>query len=182
MVLRSISALVRLEEAGVAPTLFRAIDQARPHRRRHIGSHRRLVPGAVGWQCRRRTAWTCKIRNAWTCDESGIVGRSDPCQGAHSIITLVFRALLADEKGLHKVCMSKTASGLKHCVCCMNIIGRRRPDDIAGDWGIHFSQAGPDDFQLYDAASFARMLEEVRRVMEDPASKVKDKKEIQRCG
>jgi len=106
-----------------------------------------------------------------------------PSRGAHRIIKLVFRALLADEKGLHEVCMSKTASGLKPCVCCMNIIGRRRPDDIAGDWGIHFSQAGPDDVQLYDAASFARMLEEVRRVMEDPASSVKDKREIQTlCG
>ena len=64
----------------------------------------------------------------------------------------------------------------------MNIIGRRRPADIAGDWAIHCSQAGPDDFRLYDAASFARMLEEVRCVMEDPASRLKDKKEIQRCG
>ena len=65
----------------------------------------------------------------------------------------------------------------------MNIIGRRRPADIAGDWAIHFSQAGPDDFRLYDAASFARMLEEVRRVMENPASKAKDKREIQTlCG
>ena len=65
----------------------------------------------------------------------------------------------------------------------MNIIGRRRPADIARDWAIHFSQAGPDDFRLYDAASFARMLEEVRRVMEDPASRVKDKREIQTlCG
>ena len=79
--------------------------------------------------------------------------------------------------------MSKGASGIKPCVCCMNIIGRRRPADIAGDWAIQFSQAGPDDFRLYDAASFARMLEEVRRVMEDPASKAKDKREVQTlCG
>ena len=70
-----------------------------------------------------------------------------PLRGAHRIIKLVFRAILADEKGLHEVCMSKTASGIKPCVCCMNIIGRRRPADIAADWAIHFSQAGPDDFR-----------------------------------
>ena len=65
----------------------------------------------------------------------------------------------------------------------MNIIGRRRPADIARDWAINFSQAGPDDFRLYDAASFPRILEEVRRVMEDPASKLKDKREIKTlCG
>ena len=65
----------------------------------------------------------------------------------------------------------------------MNIIGRRRPVDIAGDWAIRFSQASPDDIRLYDAASFARMLEEVRRVMEDPASRVQDRREIQTlCG
>ena len=65
----------------------------------------------------------------------------------------------------------------------MIIIGRRRPADIAGNWAIHFSQTGPDEFRLYGAASFARMLEEVRRVMEDPASKLKDKKKIQTlCG
>ena len=34
-----------------------------------------------------------------------------PLRGAHRIIKLVFRAILADEKGLHEACMSKTASG-----------------------------------------------------------------------
>ena len=79
--------------------------------------------------------------------------------------------------------MSKAANGITPCVCCMNSIGRRRPADIARDRAVHFSQAGPDDFRLHDAASFARMLEEVRRVMENPASRAKDKREIQTlCG
>ena len=89
----------------------------------------------------------------------------------------MFRAILADEKGLHEVCMSKTTSGIKPCVCCMKIIGRRCFADMPGDWAIIFSQAGPDDSRLYGAASFARI--HVRRVMEDPASRVEDKREIQ---
>ena len=106
-----------------------------------------------------------------------------PLRGAYRIITFEFRATLADEKGIHEVCMSKTASVTQTCVCCMNIIGRRRPADIARDWAINLSQAGPGDFRLYDAASFARMLEEVRRVMEDPAKHVKYKREFQTlCG
>ena len=46
---------------------------------------------------------------------------------------------------------------------------------------MHVALACPDDVRQYDAESFARMLEEVRRVMEDPASRVKDKQDIQRC-
>ena len=48
---------------------------------------------------------------------------------------------------------------------------------------MHVARACRADFRQYDAESFARMLEEVRRVMEDPASKVKDKQEIRMlCG
>ena len=65
----------------------------------------------------------------------------------------------------------------------MNIIGRRRPEDIAGDWAMHVGRACPDDFRQYGAEPFACMLEEVRRVMGDPASRVKDTREIQTlCG
>ena len=60
-----------------------------------------------------------------------------PLRGAQHNIKLVFRTILADEKGLHEVCMSKTASVIKPGVCCMNIIGRRRLADITGDWAIH---------------------------------------------
>ena len=59
-----------------------------------------------------------------------------PCRGAHRIVRLRFRAILADEKGLHEACMSKGASGIKPCLCCMNINDRRRPADI-------FEEAGP---------------------------------------
>ena len=66
-----------------------------------------------------------------------------PLRGADRILKLLFRAILADEKGLHEVCMSKTASEIKSCVCCMNIIGRRRPADIAGHRAINFLRLAP---------------------------------------
>ena len=43
-------------------------------------------------------------------------------------------------------------------------IGRRRLADTAGDWAIICSRACPDDFCLYDAASFARMLAELQKL------------------
>ena len=111
------------------------------------------------------------------------LGVRHPSRGAHRIVKLWLRAIPADEKGLHEACMTKGASGIKPCLCCMHIIGRRRLADIAGDWAINLARACPDDVRQYDAEFFARMLEEVRRVMEDPASRVKDKQDIHMfCG
>ena len=62
-----------------------------------------------------------------------------PARGVHRIIKLVFRALLADEKAIHEVCMSKSASGLKPCVCCIKIIG-------LGNWGTHFPRLAQTTF------------------------------------
>ena len=60
-----------------------------------------------------------------------------PVRGAYRTIKFVFRAIIADEKGLHEVCMSKTASGLKMCVC----VARTSSADAA-----LLQEAGPSIF------------------------------------
>ena len=87
------------------------------------------APLQVLWDPNAEDARRCaRLRPAMSLASLGV---RLPCRGAHRIVQVRFRAILADEKGLHEACMSKGASGIKPCLCCMNIIGRRRPADIA---------------------------------------------------